>query len=93
MRRVANLLRELRDDNRGLAFIEFAFAGPIFVLLVIGGLEIANLAMAHLRVSQIAMTVADNAGRVTSGIDEANVRGRQNNAISNTQNLTVAACD
>lgn len=53
--------------------MEFAFVAPIFASLIFTGLEITNLALAHMRVSQIAMTVADNAGRVTSGIDEANV--------------------
>jgi hypothetical protein len=67
------LFRRLRTDTGGLAFIEFAFAAPIFIVLVLAGLEVSNLAIAHLRVSQMAMAVADNAGRVTSGIDEANV--------------------
>ena len=66
-------LEQLWRANEGLAFVEFAFAAPIFFTLVLGGIEITNLTIAHLRVSQIAMTVADNAGRVTSGIDEANV--------------------
>lgn len=73
MRRFGNLVRRIGRDESGLAFIEFAFAGPIFVLLVLAGLELANLAMAHMRVSQIAMTVADNAGRAMGGVDEANV--------------------
>ena len=67
------LLVRLRRDTRGLALIEFAFAAPIFLTLVLTGLELSNLALAHMRVSQMAMTVADNAGRVTSGIDEANI--------------------
>ena len=67
------MLRSLRRDSRGLALTEFAFAAPIFLTLVLAGLELTNLALAHLRVSQMAMTVADNAGRVTSGIDEANI--------------------
>ena len=63
----------LRTQEDGVAMIEFAFALPIFVLLLLGGLEITNLTMAHMRVSQIAITVADNAGRVRTGIDEADV--------------------
>jgi hypothetical protein len=67
------LLGRLRRDERGLAFVEFAFAAPILLMLILGGLELVNYALAHLRVNQIAMTVADNAGRVVTGIDEANV--------------------
>ena len=43
------------------------------VTLGLCGLETANLAMAHLRVSNIAMLTADNAARVRDSIDEANV--------------------
>jgi len=67
------LLQRLRRDEGGLAFIEFAFAAPIFITLVLAGMELTKLAVAHMRVSHMAMTVADNAGRVTSGIDEANI--------------------
>ena len=42
-------------------------------MLIVGGLEVANLAITHMRVSEIANTVSDNAGRVATGMDEANV--------------------
>lgn len=73
IQRITAHSRSLAQNERGVAFIEFAFAAPIFLTLVLAGLEISNLAIAHLRVSQIAMTVADNAGRVDGGIDEANI--------------------
>ena len=60
-------------DCRGVSIIEFALTLPILLMLILGGLETANYALAHLRVSQIAMTVADNAGRVETRIDEANI--------------------
>lgn len=65
--------RRLKKDSKGVALIEFAFSLPIVLALIFGGLETANYALAHLRVSQIAMTVADNAGRVDTTIDEANI--------------------
>lgn len=68
-----NRLGSLHRSQDGVAMIEFAFAAPIFVVLVLSGLELTNLAVAQMRVSQMAMTVADNAGRVSTGIDEANV--------------------
>jgi len=73
IRAACAMLRRLRRDQTGVAFIEFAYAAPVFLVLVLVGLEVANLAIAHLRVSHLAMTVADNAGRTTSGIDEANI--------------------
>jgi hypothetical protein len=66
-------MRRLKGDESGVAFLEFAFAAPVLLFLTLGGLELANYALTHLKVNQIAMTVADNAGRVTTGIDEANL--------------------
>lgn len=63
----------LRDCEGGLAFIEFALSLPVLVTLGLCGLETANFAMAHLRVSNIAMLTADNASRVRDSIDEANI--------------------
>lgn len=63
----------LRDCTSGLAFIEFAMSLPVLLMLGLLGLETANYAMAHLRVSNIAMTAADSAARVRDSIDEADV--------------------
>jgi hypothetical protein len=63
----------LRGCESGLAFVEFALALPVLTTLVLVGLETANLAMAHLRISNIAMLASDNASRVRDGIDESDV--------------------
>jgi Flp pilus assembly pilin Flp len=67
------ILIHLRRDEHGVAFVEFALVAPLLLFLILGGLEVVNYGLALLKVNQIAMTVADNAGRVTTGIDEANV--------------------
>lgn len=69
----APIRTRLRVDEQGVAFVEFALIAPALLFLILGGLEVVNYALAQLKVNQIAMTVADNAGRVTTGIDEANV--------------------
>jgi Flp pilus assembly protein TadG len=51
-------------DRTGLALIEFALSAPIMLLVGCYGVELANLAMVHMRVSQIALNLADNASRV-----------------------------
>lgn len=66
-------LRCLRDDVSGVAFIEFAYALPLFIFAGFWGLETTNFAIANLRVSQIAAQTADNAGRVRNSIDEADI--------------------
>ena len=65
--------RALRGCTSGVAMIEFALALPVLTTLGLCGLETANYAMAHLRVSNIAMLTADNAARVRESIDEANI--------------------
>jgi hypothetical protein len=66
-------VRSILQDSSGVSMIEFGFALPIVVALGLGGLETANLALAHLRVSQIGMTAADNAARVRTTIDETDI--------------------
>jgi Flp pilus assembly protein TadG len=60
--------RCLACDQSGAMIIEFAFTIPVFVLLSMTALELVNLALAHMRVSQIAMTVADNLSRAKTSV-------------------------
>lgn len=57
-------LRRLCHDNRAVAMTEFALAAPIMLTAGLGGLEAANLAVTHMKVSQAAMQIADNASRI-----------------------------
>jgi hypothetical protein len=73
MRRSLRVLTRVARDQQGIALIEFAIITPVMLLLGLGGLELANYINASLRLSQIAMAVADNAGRVRTSIDEADI--------------------
>jgi Flp pilus assembly protein TadG len=64
---------KLLADIHGLAMTEFALALPILLALAISFIELANYAHAHMRVSQIALSVADNTGRITQTIDITDV--------------------
>ncbi|WP_232473874.1 TadE/TadG family type IV pilus assembly protein [Sphingomonas sp. MA1305] len=57
-------LRALRGDMRGVALIEFAYSLPIVLAIGAWGVELSNLALCHLRVSQYALNLADHATRV-----------------------------
>jgi hypothetical protein len=57
----------------GVAAVEFAITLPVLLTLGLGGLEVANFAITHLRISNIAMITADNAARVRESIDESDV--------------------
>lgn len=60
-------LRRLRDDRRGLALLEFAFVLPIFLVMTLTGAELTNYIITRMRVSQVALQLADNAARIGSG--------------------------
>ena len=62
-------LRRLKRDRRGLAMLEFALALPLVLPIGLYGIEISNYALTQLKLSQIALTLADNGSRV--GTDTA----------------------
>lgn len=61
------LLRRLHRDRRGLALIEFGYFLPILLLFGVTGVELANYITVRLRVSQLALHIADNAARLGEG--------------------------
>jgi Flp pilus assembly protein TadG len=63
-RRLHSFANMLRRDRAGLAMIEFALSAPVVLAIGCYGTEMANLAMVNMRVSQIALNLADNASRV-----------------------------
>lgn len=65
--------RGLWGDSKALAAVELALVFPFLLTLCVGGLELSNLAMAYLRVSNIAIKTADNAARVRTSIDESDI--------------------
>jgi Flp pilus assembly protein TadG len=67
---IANLsrrLKRLRCDASGLALIEFAFAMPILMVLGLTGAEVTNYITTRMRVSQVALHLADNSARIGTG--------------------------
>lgn len=63
MRLIKNLLR----DRRGLAMLEFGLSLPLVVPIGLYGIEISNYALVQTKLSQITLTLADNASR--AGLD------------------------
>jgi Flp pilus assembly protein TadG len=58
------LLRCLCASRSGVAATEFALAMPLLLMAGMWGIESANLAITNMRVSQLAMQIADNASRI-----------------------------
>jgi Flp pilus assembly protein TadG len=64
-------LQTFRNDISGIALIEFAYSLPLLVGLGMYGTEAAMYVQANMKVSQIALAVADNASRVGDNSDLA----------------------
>ncbi|MCW2394655.1 MULTISPECIES: TadE/TadG family type IV pilus assembly protein [unclassified Sphingobium] len=57
-------LARLIRAHRGVAAVEFALTAPLILGLFLAGAELTNFAITRMRVSQIALHVADNASRI-----------------------------
>jgi hypothetical protein len=73
-RRLRRMLRRLIGDVSGVALIEFAYSLPFMTILGLAGIEMANYSITHMRVSQLAVSLADNASRakeqITNGVPQ-----------------------
>lgn len=62
--RTARTCRTLLRCESGSSAVEFAILAPVFIGMGLTGTEVAYLASTQLQVSQIAVSVADNASRL-----------------------------
>src|SRR5690606_34756690 len=88
-------LRHLLRHASGIAAVEFALTAPIILTMFLGGAELTNFAITRMRVSQIALHVADNASRI--GNDQLNaapqISERQINDLFLGANLQAGTLD
>jgi len=74
-------------NNCGGVMIEFGFAMPILVLLMLGGVELGRYVLLHQKLDRTAMTVSDLVARVQSvSVDEVDT-------IFTAANLVMAPFD
>lgn len=59
--------RRLGRDTSGLAMLEFAFGLPVLLTMSLTGAELTNYIITKMRISQIALQLADNSARIGSG--------------------------
>jgi hypothetical protein len=74
VQKLKSLLADILDCQNGLALVEMAYSLPILITLTAGGIELANYATVQMRVSQLAVNVADNASRMGAGLPLASKR-------------------
>ena len=89
--------RKLLRDVSGIAVIELAICLPPLIFMGMYGLELMNLAAVNLEVSQIALSLADNASRLgqtdNSGVkppvDEADINSLMKGAAEQGDSLDI----
>lgn len=64
---MARRAKRFADDRSGLALMEFAFLLPVFLVLSLTGAEMTNYITTKMRVSQMALQLADDAARMGTG--------------------------
>lgn len=87
--KIARLAKKLRSDASGISMVEFALVLPVILTLGLYGAEVARMANTKMKVSQIALSLADNASRlgqtdnsgVTPTITENDVEAILNGAL------------
>ncbi|MCP5397196.1 MAG: pilus assembly protein [Sphingomonadaceae bacterium] len=62
-RNLARKMRKLRDTS-GVAAVEFAMILPLFISMGLVGTEVAYMSTVNMQVSQVALSLADNASRL-----------------------------
>ncbi|MEZ5854748.1 MAG: TadE/TadG family type IV pilus assembly protein [Hyphomicrobiaceae bacterium] len=72
--RLTNFSRRLRDDNNGMAAVEFAMIVPIMFFLFVGAVEFSQALTVDRRVTQSASSTADLIARAPSqGLSQTQV--------------------
>lgn len=61
------LVRRLLGDTGGVAMVEFAYSLPLLLVVTLSGAELTSYITTKMRISQVALHVADNAARIGSG--------------------------
>jgi Flp pilus assembly protein TadG len=92
-------IARLAGNVSGLAALEFAMSLPVFLILGLFGTEVANMTSANLAVSQLALSVADNASRlgqtdnsgVTPTVTESDVDSVMYGALKQGASLGLSA--
>ena len=67
MTKLSGLVSRLYRAKGGVAMIELAFSLPLVLLLSLTGAELTNYIVTRMRISQIALHLADNAARIGTG--------------------------
>lgn len=63
-RAICTHIARLRRDTSGLAVIEFALTTPVVLGVLLAGTELTNFTITKMRMSQLALQIADSGSRI-----------------------------
>lgn len=92
-----HFVHRLRADKSGISLVEFALILPIILTLGLYGTEIARMSTTKMKVSQIALSLADNASRlgqtdnsgITPTINESDVAAILGGALRQGESIDM----
>jgi Flp pilus assembly protein TadG len=95
--RAKALARRLKRDVSGVALIELALTFPILTTIGMYGVEISYMSSVNMQVSQLALTMADNASRlqqtnnntVAPTVTEADITSIMSGAMQQGANIDI----
>ena len=59
LQRALDVLRAVRASRQGAAMVEFAAASPVFVVLLLGGVDLSRLVILHQKLDRVASGLGD----------------------------------
>lgn len=97
--RAQQLLKRLASDTSGVSLVEFAVISPLMLTLGLVGSEVAWMSIVNMQVSQIALSLADNASRlgqtdnssVTPTITESDIDSIMSGAIKQGSSIDLGS--
>lgn len=76
MKQLWAILKRLREDKQGVAYLEFILALPILLLLFVGAVDLTRMVLIHQKVDRATFTVADLLTQLQ--VQQSNVCGTLN---------------
>lgn len=70
--KLLSMVIKLLENSRAVAAVEFGLALPLMSTIALSGAELTNFVTTKMRISQLALHVADNAARMGTGTVLAN---------------------
>ena len=86
---LANALGALRADRAAISTVEFAIVAPVLATMGLGSIELANMQLTYMRISQIAITVADNASRAKQSTSNGGAMMREYDVNDSLQQAEI----